>query len=180
MRGQHGARIDHGVTAERRFLAQRVVHPGRGQAEGRLGGVRAGQFHGAPLRIHEQDLARVQFAASGFDFLDADDVVVRAELHIVENAHRRHDEAHLGRELTAQRLDLIGDAVSLGVFDQRQQAVAKFHAQQVERQRRRNWFFRRRHLRGLIGFLTGGFEAHVLLGVPQNFKQTALISLRYL
>ena len=61
------------------------------------------------------------FAAAGFDFLDLDDVAVGVELHIVEDAHGGHDEAHLDRERPAQRLDLLGQAVgAVGRIDQRQ------------------------------------------------------------
>ena len=89
MRGEHGARIDDGVAAERRFLAQGLIDPGRGQAEGRLGRVRAGQIDRRAVRIHDEQAARTQFAAAGFDFLDADAIFVGAQLHIVQNAHRR-------------------------------------------------------------------------------------------
>ena len=82
-----------------------------------------------------------KFALAGIDFLDADAVFVGAQLHIVEDAHRRHDEAHLLRQLAAQRLDLVGDAMALHIVDQRQQAVAQFDAQQIERQRGGDRFF---------------------------------------
>jgi hypothetical protein len=76
-------------------------------------------------------------AAAGIDFLDLDDVGVGLELHVVEDAHRRHDEAHLGGELTAQRLDLLGQAVGavLVFLDQRQQAVAEFDLEVVDLER---------------------------------------------
>ncbi len=57
-----------------------------------------------------------------------------AQLHVVEDAHGGHDKAHFLRQLAAQRLDLVGDAVALHIVDQRQQAIAQFDAQQVERQ----------------------------------------------
>ncbi len=60
-------------------------------------------------------------AGAGVHFLDLDDVGVGLELHIVEDAHRRHDEAHFGGEGTAQRLDLLRQPVgSVGTVDQRQ------------------------------------------------------------
>ena len=103
-----------------------------------------GRSIGAAVRIHDQQLAGEEFAAARIHFLDADAIVVRAQLHVVEDAHRRHDEAHLLRELAAQRLDLVGEAVALHVVDQRQQAVAEFDAQQIERQRGGDRFFLRR------------------------------------
>ena len=108
--------------------------PGGGQAEGRLGGVGAGQVDGQALGIHDQEGAGEQLALAGIEFLDADAVLVGAQLHVVQDAHGGHDEAHLLRQLAAQRLDLVGDAVALHVVDQRQQAIAQFDAQQVERQ----------------------------------------------
>ena len=134
MGGEHRAGIDHGEAAEAGFLAQRRRHPGGGQAEGRLGGVGAGQVDGQALGIHDQEGAGEQFALAGIDFLDADAVFVGAQLHIVQDAHRRHHKAHFLRQLAAQRLDLVGDAVALNIVDQGQQAIAQFDPQQVERQ----------------------------------------------
>ena len=113
MRGQHRAGIDHGVAAEAGFLAQRGGDPGGGQAESGFGRVGAGKIDRQALGVHHQEAAREQLALAGIDFLDADAVFVGAELHIVEDAHRRHDEAHLLGQLAAQRLDLVGDAVAL-------------------------------------------------------------------
>ena len=129
----------------------------------------AGQVDGAALRIHDQQAAGEEFAAAGFHFLEADAVFVGAELHVVEDAHRRHDEAHLLRQLAAQRLDLVGDALALDVVDQRQQPVAQFDAQQVERQRGGDRFFARlggdRGL-GFFGDDCGGGVVLLLVGEP--------------
>ena len=127
--------------------------PGGGQAEGRLGGVRAGQVDGQALGIHDQEGAGEQFALAGIDFLDADAVFVGAQLHIVQDAHRRHDKAHLLRQLAAQRLDLVGDAMALHVVDQRQQAIAQFDAQQIQRQRGGDRLFLGRGVGLALGFL---------------------------
>ena len=81
---------------------------------------------------------------AGVDFLDLDDVGVGLELHIVEDAHRRHHKAHLDRERAAQRLDLLGQAVgAVGRVDQRQQRVAEFDLEIVDLQRGRDRLFRR-------------------------------------
>ncbi len=143
MRGQHRSGIDHGITAERGLLAEGLVDPGGRQPEGRLVGVFAGQIDGGPLRIHQQQLAGEQFATPRFHFLDADRVFVRRKLHVVEDAHGRHHEAHLGSQLATEGLDLIRDAVAFGVVDQRQQSVAQLHAQQIQRQGRRDRLFLR-------------------------------------
>ena len=101
----------------------------------------AGQVDGQALGIHDQEAAGEKFALAGIEFLDADAILVGAQLHIVEDAHRRHDKAHFLRQLAAQRLDLVGDAMALHVVDQRQQAIAQFDAQQVQRQRGGDRFF---------------------------------------
>ena len=60
--------------------------------------------------------------APRLDLLDADDVIVGLELDVVEDAHAGHDEAHLGSELAAQRLDLVRQTLALrAAIDQRQQ-----------------------------------------------------------
>ena len=112
----------------------------------------AGHVDGPALRIHDQKAAGEEFAAAGFHFLEADAVLVGAELHVVEDAHRRHDEAHLLRQLAAQRLDLVGDALALDVVDQRQQRIAQFDAQLVERQRVGDGLFGGLGGRGGLGF----------------------------
>jgi hypothetical protein len=96
----------------------------------------ARQIHLAAVRIHDHVAARMNLAGAGIHFLDLDDVAVRFELHIVENAHGRHDEAHLGREIAAQRLDLFGEAVvALRAVDERQEAVADLDLEVVDLER---------------------------------------------
>lgn len=112
--------IDDRVAAERGFLAEAFLDPGGGEAEGRFACGRAGQLHVRAARIHDEQLADEEFAASGFLFLDADDVFVRAQLHVVEDAHGGHHEAHVARHRAAQGLDLIGQLVAARVVDERQ------------------------------------------------------------
>jgi len=77
-----------------------------------------------------------QLAAAGLDFLDLDDIGVGVELHVVEQAHRRHHEAHLHRQRPAQRLDLLGEPVAaVGRIDQRQQRIAELDLEIVHPQR---------------------------------------------
>ena len=76
---------------------------------------------------------------AGVDLLDLDDVGVGLELDVVEDAHRRHDEAHLGRERAAQRLDLLGQPVgAVRRVDQRQQRIAELDLEVVDLERRRD------------------------------------------
>ena len=81
-----------------------------------------------------------------------------------------HDEAHLLRELAAQRLDLVGDAMALHVVDERQQAVAEFDAQQIERQRGRDRLFLRRRIglrfRFLLATRSAAASVFLLVGKP--------------
>ena len=57
-------------------------------------------------------------------------------------ADKAHDEAHFGGERTAQRLDLLGEAVAAATrVDQRQQRVAELDLEVVHLQRRRHRLF---------------------------------------
>ena len=104
----------------------------------------ARQIHLAAGRVHDHELARPDPAAAGLHFLDLDDVGIRVELDIVEDAHRRHDEAHLDRERAPQRLDLLGQAVAaLRRIHQRQQRIAELDLEVVDLERSRDRLFGR-------------------------------------
>ena len=97
----------------------------------------AGQRHLIAGRIHHHVLAGPHLAVAGVHLLDPDDVGVGVELHIVENAHRRHDEAHLDGKRAAQRLDLLGQPLgAVGRVDQRQQRIAQLDLEIVHLQGR--------------------------------------------
>ena len=143
VRGHHGRRIDDRVTPQRRLFAQRGVDPSRRKAEGRLDGMDAGHADLVPGGVHDHELVRPDLAGAGVDFLDLDDVGVGLELDVVEDAHRRHHEAHFDRERAAQRLDLLGQAVgAVGAVDQRQQRVAELDLEVVDLERIGDGFFR--------------------------------------
>ena len=149
MRGQHGGGVHHGVALERGLFLGPGVDPGGRQAEGRLGGVGARQFHLAAARVHDHVLAGPDLAAAGLDLLDLDDVAVCVELHVVEDAHGRHHETHLGGERVAQRLDLLGQPVgAVGRIDQRQQRIAELDLEVVHFERGGN--------RLVLGLALGG------------------------
>jgi hypothetical protein len=82
--------------------------PGGGQAEGRFAHVFAGQFDLAAARVHGHQAAQADLAGPGFHLLDADRVALVGQAHVVEDAHRRHDEAELGGQGLAQGADLVG------------------------------------------------------------------------
>ncbi len=140
--GDDGGRVDHRVAAETGLLAVAVGHPLGGQAECRLGRVVARQGDGVAARIHDQKPVGIEFAAPGLDLLDADDVGVGAELHVVLDADGRQDEAHLVGELAAQPLDLVGKHRPVAGIDQRQQRVAELEPHVVEMERGRDRLFR--------------------------------------
>ena len=141
---QHGGGVDHRVALQRGFLLQRGIDPGRGQPERRLDGVDAGHADLVAGGVHDHELVRPDLAGAGVDFLDLDDVGVGLELHVVEDAHRRHHKAHFDRERTAQRLDLLGQAVgAVGAVDQRQQRIAEFDLEIVDLERGGDRLFRR-------------------------------------
>ena len=71
-------------------------------------------------------------AVARVHFPDLDDVAVGVELDVVEDAHRRHDEAHFGGQRPAQRLDLLGEPIAVaGGVDQRQQRIDELDFQIV-------------------------------------------------
>ena len=96
MGGEHGRGIDHGVALDRSLLLERGVDPGGRQPERGLGRMDAGQVHLSTGRVHHHVMARPDAAGAGLHLLDLDDVGVGVELHVVEDTHRRHDEAHVG------------------------------------------------------------------------------------
>ena len=120
MGGHDGGGVDDGVAPERCFFAMPVLYPHGGQSEGRLHCRFTVERDRFAARVHHEQHVGTQFANSGFDFLDAHHILIRRQLKIILNAHRRHDEAHLHCELPAKRLDLIGKAAFLRVVDQRQ------------------------------------------------------------
>ena len=120
-----------------------------------------------PAGVHDHVLAVPHLAGAGLHLLDLDDVAVGVELHVVEDAHRRHDEAHLDRERAAQRLDLLGQAVgAVGRVDQRQQRIAELDLEIVHLQRRRHRLFRGRRL-GAFGFFRLGGDRLLVAAVDQ-------------
>ena len=59
------------------------------------------------------------------------------ELQIVLDAHGGHDEAHLARDLAAQRAHLVGKLGAVLVVDEREQSIAEaFGWPRLERQMR--------------------------------------------
>jgi hypothetical protein len=67
VRGHDCRRVHDRIAAQARFLAQALVHPGCGQAEGRLGGVMARQLHLAAGRVHDHVAARMHLAGACID-----------------------------------------------------------------------------------------------------------------
>ncbi len=153
---KHGGGVDHGIALQRRLFLQAGVDPGRRQSEGRLDGVDAGHADWLPPGSMTMNWVRPDPAGAGVHFLDLDDVGVGLQLDIVEDAHRRHHKAHLDRQRTAQRLDLLGQAVgAVGAVHQRQQRIAQLDLEVVDLQRRRDRLVRRRAGCGVGGCRCG-------------------------
>ena len=132
--GQHRGRIDDRVATEGGLLAQAFVDPGGGQAEGRLLGVFARQLDLTPGRVHGHQGAETDLAGACLHLLDADGVGLGAEPHVVEDAHRRHDEAILLGQGSAQGADLVGQAATLEIIDQGQQGIAQLDLDLIDGQ----------------------------------------------
>ena len=83
---------------------------------------------GSPRGSMIKQVVRPQVAVSGLGFFHPHDIGVRRQLHVVEDAYRRHDKAHLARQLAPQRLDLVGEAIAARIVDQRQLARSPVRA----------------------------------------------------
>ena len=94
----------------------------------------ARQFDLAAVGVHGHQTAQTHLALAGLHLLDADGVALGAEPHVVENAHRRHDEAVFLGQRAAQGPDLVGQAAALEVIDQRQQGIAQLDLDLVDGQ----------------------------------------------
>ena len=148
MRCQHAGRINHGAVSERRLIAQIGRNPHRRQAEGRLVGRLARQVWRLPRRVHHQQAGRPQHAAPGFHFFDPDQIIIRPQLQIILDAHRRHHKAHLARHRPPQAFDLLGQTRLLAA-GQAQQPKPQLDPHQIQFQRLRNRRLARRsgHIR---------------------------------
>src|SRR5690606_5347997 len=69
-------------------------------------------------------------------------IAVGRKLHVIKDTHAWHDEAHLAGDLATQRLDLVGQAITFGVIDERQQAIAKLETKIIDGKHGRDWLFR--------------------------------------
>ena len=134
MGGEHRGRVDDGVAAEGGFFAQVVVDPTGGQAEGGFADMLARQVDLAAPGVHGHQRAQSNLAGAGLHLLDADEVALGIQPHIVEDAHGGHDEAEICREGFAQRLDLVGEATTLQIIDQGQEAVAQLDLDLIDGQ----------------------------------------------
>ncbi len=85
-------------------------------------------------RIHGHQRSQPHLALAGLHLADADGVAVGGEAHVVQDPHRRHDEAVLARQRAAKGADLVGQLAAVQVVDQGQQAVAKLDLDVVDGQ----------------------------------------------
>ena len=84
-------------------------------------------------------------------------------MQIVLNPHRRHDEAHIARQLAAQPLDLVGEPLSRLAVDKAEQRIPKFQTDQVDGQRAADRFLgQRRRICGGGGSGAAGVEPFAL------------------
>jgi hypothetical protein len=134
VRGQHGGRVDDGVAAEGGFLAQASSIQVAGRPKAGSLHVFAGQLDLAAARVHGHQAAQADLAGPGLHLLDADGVALGGQAHVVQDADAGHDEAEVGGQRAAQRLDLVGEPAALQVVDQGQQAIAQLDLDLVDGQ----------------------------------------------
>jgi hypothetical protein len=78
-------------------------------------------------------LAVHRFAAADFHAFQRDAVGRRLQFQVVADVHRRRQEADFLGELLADTLDALEQLAILALVDQRNQAIADFQAQRIDR-----------------------------------------------
>ena len=133
MGGDHGRRIDDGIAAEQRLFPVGLLDPHGRKPERGFGRLFTGKRDFLAAGVHDQQHVGPEIAGPGNDFLDPDAIVVGGKLHVVLDAHRRHDETDIGSHLAPERLDLVGQFLAvLGRRDQRQQAVSQLQPEIID------------------------------------------------
>jgi len=163
----HGCRIDHHVALGLRHLLVPFGNPYGRKTEGRF-------FRLDPLELSRpvvggdgQGVPRHEFAPGEFDALHEDRVFVGLQVQVVPDVDGRDDEPHFESDLFPERLDSLEKFASLSRVDQRDEAVADFDPQQVQRREEVRRLRRgRRSGRFLHGFLGLGGAPEQAVGHP--------------
>ena len=115
------------------LVTQAFIDPGGWQAERRIGGHQARQGTDRHPRIDRQKLASHRFARTHFDTLERDAVSRWFQFQVVADMHRWRQEADFLRELLADAFDTLQQFTALPFVDQRNQAIAHFQAERIDR-----------------------------------------------
>src|SRR5579884_3503680 len=138
VRDDHGGRVDHGVAGELRALALGGRDPEGVEPEGRLACRDPGHGRGHRAGVDGEERPRAHLAAGDLVALEEDQVGVRLEVEVVADVDGRHDEAHLERELAAQRLDALDEVARPAppCVDERHELEAHLELHHVEGEQR--------------------------------------------
>jgi hypothetical protein len=127
-----------------------------GSPEGGLAGCFALEAPAGDTRVHRKELLGAGGARGDDVPTDAHAVFLRAQLHVVADAHRRHHHADLGGELPPDGRDAVEQIAARGLVDQPDEAEADLEFEEVDLQQGFDGSFRgrgggARRLRGWRG-----------------------------
>ena len=173
MGGDDRGRIDHGVAGQHCFFLVELGHPERRQVKGRFPGFHALDAMLGVARVHGQVVVDEDFGRGHLVALDEHDVLAGAQLKIVAQVQRGDDHAHVQGELAADGADAGQQVAVLLLVDQRDEPVADFEFQGVQRQQGLD-LFRGFEFRGRLFLLFGGLSLEQLLllaGQPGHHEE---------
>ena len=134
MRGDHAARLDHGVAEHLGLIARRGVDPHGGRAEGRLLGGDAGNLAGRHAGIDRQEHVRIDRPFGHRHVGDLDAVLVLLQSHVVADADLGQNHADFGGHVLPHALDAFQQIAAAFGIGQADQAHADFDFHRIDRQ----------------------------------------------
>ena len=133
MGGDHGGAVDHGVAQGLRLVAQRRIDPQGFQTEGGIGGGQPLQLAVDGAGVDGQVLARLDLGFAHGYAEQTQTIVVRRQVEIVADVHRRDQETQFLGKLLAHALDARHQLAALAFVDHGNQAVADLETDQIHR-----------------------------------------------
>ena len=133
MRGDHGTGIHHGVTEGLRLAALADFDPHRFQAESRIFGGDAVERTEHLAWVDRQFAVRVDLGFGQDHAHQGQAISTRRQVEVVADVHGGHQEAQVLRQFFTHALDPRKQLAALVAIHQRDQAVADFQADHVDR-----------------------------------------------
>ena len=131
--GDHRGRVDHGVAQGLGLGALVRLDPGGVEAEGRILAGDALQRSERTARVQRQLAVRMDLGGGHRHTVDQHPVAVGGQFQVVADVHRGNQEADILGELAAHALDAGHQFAALVAVHQRDQAVADFQPERIDR-----------------------------------------------